>query len=125
MSSAACPAPELGLSPTGASAPPPTALPVADVDPLLPHGIEKHSDAIQGLGDVWHGHSGAGPPETEEQLLDVVHTAGQQDNGCHESPHVDTLWREADGGRDKTQNTMNKEQQRKPSLTFARYLRLP
>jgi len=39
--------------------------PVADVDPLLPHGVEKHRDAIQGLSDVWHGHGGAGPPEAE------------------------------------------------------------
>ena len=56
-------------------------LPVADADPLLPHGVEQHGDAVQGLSDVRHGHSGAGPPQAEEQLLDVADAARQEDDG--------------------------------------------
>lgn len=54
------------LHPTSVSALPPAALPVADVDALLPHGVEKHGDAVQGLRGVRHGHSGARSAEAEE-----------------------------------------------------------
>ena len=80
-------------------------LPVADADPLLPHGVEQHGDAVQGLGDVWHRHGGAGPPQAEEQLLDVADAAGQEDDGRHQGPHVDALRREAErAGRDPKQS---------------------
>lgn len=75
----------------------PGPVPVADADPLLPHGVEQHGDAVQGLGDVWHGHSGAGSPQAEEQLLDVADAAGQEDDGRHQGPHIDALRREAGG----------------------------
>lgn len=77
-------------------------LPVADADPLLPHGVEQHGDAVQGLGDVRHRHGGAGPPQAEEQLLDVADAAGQEDDGCHQGPHVDALRREAERVREET-----------------------
>ena len=75
----------------------PGPVPVADADPLLPHGVEQHGDAVQGLGDVRHGHSGAGSPQAEEQLLDVADAAGQEDDGRHQGPHIDALRREAGG----------------------------
>lgn len=84
--------PHLGLSRyQSIPSPPPGALPIADVNPLLPHGVEKHGYAVQGLGDIWHGHRGAGSPEAEEQLLDVIHTAGEEHHSRHQGPDVDTL----------------------------------
>ena len=35
---------------------------------LYPHGVEQHGDAVQGLSDVRHGHSGAGPPHPHRSL---------------------------------------------------------
>ena len=84
-------------------------LPVADADPLLPHGVEQHGDAVQGLGDVWHRHGGAGPPQAEEQLLDVTDAAGQEDDGRHQGPHVDALRREAERVREETRNTVGEK----------------
>lgn len=89
----------------GVPALPPRGLPIADVNALLPHGVQKHSDAVQGLRDVWHGHGGARSPEAEEQLPDVIHAAGEEDNGCYQSPHIDALEGGGPGEGEKTQNT--------------------
>lgn len=70
-------------------------VPIADVDPLLPHGIKEHSYAVQGLGDIWHGHCGTGSPEAEQQVLDVVHAAGEEHHGSHQGPDINALQREA------------------------------
>lgn len=87
----------------------PGPVPVADADPLLPHGVEQHGEAVQGLGGVWHSHSGAGPPQAEEQLLDVADAAGQEHDGRHQGPHVDALRREAEGMREETRNTVGEK----------------
>lgn len=87
----------------------PGPLPVADADPLLPHGVEQHSDAVQGLGGVRHRHGGAGPPQAEEQLLDVADAAGQEDDGGHQGPHVDALRREAERAREEARGTVGEK----------------